>query len=122
MISPETELFSFPVDPSIGPSDRKFFSVELESTETLPVGQYQLGLILTVPDGDPANLVDWRNGFRGLLDMEGVLISDQTLPEDTDMDGECDFDADGNGFCNEESGTDDDDDTDDDATDDGAEQ
>ncbi len=109
VITPEAELLTFPVDSSIGPSDRKFFTVALESSETLPVGQYQLGLILTVADGDPANIVDWRNGFRGLLDMEGLLISDQPLSEDADMDGECDFDFDGDGFCDEESGTDDDD-------------
>ncbi len=109
VITPEAELLSFPVDSSIGPSDRKFFTVALESSETLPVGQYQLGLILTAPDGDPANIVDWRNGFRGLLDMEGVLISDIFLSEDADMDGECDFDVDGDGFCDEENGTDDDD-------------
>jgi hypothetical protein len=124
VISPETELLSFPVDPSFGPSDRKFFSVPLESTlestNALPVGQYQLGLILTVPNGDPVNLIDWRNGFRGLLDMEGVLISDQVLAEDADRNGECDYDNNDNGFCDGENGTDDDDD--DDADDDEATQ
>lgn len=114
VITPEKELLPFPVDPSIGPSDRKFFSVELESSETLPVGQYQLGLVLTLGDGDPLNLADWYNGFRGLMDMEGILISAQALIEDADMDGECDFDEDGDGFCDEETGTDDDDSEDDD--------
>ena len=116
VITPAAELLSFPVDPSTGPSDRKFFNVELESSDTLPVGQYQLALILTIPDGDSANLVDWYNGFRGLMDMEGLLISSQFLAEDADMDGECDFDVDGDGFCDEESGTDADDNIDDDAT------
>lgn len=116
VITPAAELLSFPVDPSAGPSDRKFFNVELESSDTLPVGQYQLALILTIPDGDSANLVDWYNGFRGLMDMEGLLISSQFLAEDADMDGECDFDIDGDGFCDEESGTDADDNIDDDAT------
>ena len=125
VITPEAEFLSFPVDPNIGPSDRKFFNIELpkEDTETLPVGQYQLALILTIPDGDadgdPANLEDWYNGFRGLMDMEGLLISAQPLAEDANMDGEFDSDTDGNGFSNEESGTDDDDNTDDDAADDG---
>lgn len=114
VITPEKELLPFPVDPSIGPSDRKFFNVELESSETLPVGQYQLGLILTLGDGDPLNLADWYNGYRGLMDMEGILISAQALTEDADMDGECDFDEDGDGFCDEENGTDDDDSEDDD--------
>jgi len=115
VITPAAELLSYPVDPSIGPSDRKFFNIELESSDTLPVGQYQLALTLTIPDGDPANLVDWHNGFRGLMDMEGLLISAQFLEEDVNMDGECDFDVDGDGFCDEESGTDADDNLDDDA-------
>ena len=111
VITPEATLLSFPVDPNIGPSDRKFFNVELpkEDTETLPIGQYQLALILTNPEGDPAILVDWYNGFRGLMDMEGLLISDQVLAEDADMNGECDYDNNDNGFCDEENGTDDDD-------------
>lgn len=116
VITPEAELLSFPVDPSIGPSDRKFFNIDLPESETLPIGQYQLALILTIPDGDSANLVDWYNGFRGLMDMEGLLISSQFLAEDANMDGECDFDVDGDGFCDEESGTDADDNIDDDAT------
>ena len=119
VITPAAELLSFPVDPGIGPSDRKFFNIDLPESDTLPIGQYQLALILTIPDGDSANLVDWYNGFRGLMDMEGLLISAQPLPEDANMDGEFDSDTDGNGFSNEESGTDDDDNTDDDAADDG---
>lgn len=115
VITPAAELLSFPVDPSTGPSDRKFFNIELESSDTLPVGQYQLALILTIPEGDSTSLADWYNGFRGLMDMEGLLISDQPLAEDADMDGECDFDVDGDGFCDEESGTDADDNLDDDA-------
>ncbi len=120
VITPAAELLSFPVDPGIGPSDRKFFNVDLPESGTLPIGQYQLALILTIPDGDSANLVDWYNGFRGLMDMEGLLISAQPLAEDANMDGECDFDFDDDGFCDEESGTDDDDNTDDDAVDDPA--
>jgi len=114
VITPAAELLSFQVDPSTGPSDRKFFNIELDSSDTLPVGQYQLALILTIPDGEPVNLADWYNGFRGLMDMEGLLISGQFLSEDSDMDGECDFDDDGDGFCDEESGTDADDNIDDD--------
>lgn len=115
VITPAAELLSFPVDPSTGPSDRKFFNIELDSSDTLPAGQYQLALIVTIPDGEPVNLADWYNGFRGLMDMEGLLISGQYLSEDSDMDGECDYDYDGDGFCDEESGTDDDDNIDDDA-------
>ena len=86
------------------------------TTETLPAGQYQLGLVVTVPNGDPTNLQDWYGGFRGLLDMEGVYISAELLPEDADGDGECDFDADGDGFCDDQSQSDDDDGIDDDGS------
>ena len=111
VVTPNTDAYSFPVDSSIGPQDRKFFSIDIENAETLPLGQYQLGLVVTIPGGDPLDIKDWYNGFRGLLDMEGIYISDQPLPEDVDADGECDADADGDGFCEDEN-TDDDDNVD----------
>ena len=111
VVTPNTDAYSFPVDSSIGPQDRKFFSLDIENAETLPLGQYQLGLVVTIPGGDPMDIKDWYNGFRGLLDMEGIYISDQPLPEDVDADGECDADADGDGFCEDEN-TDDDDNVD----------
>ena len=111
VVTPNTDAYSFPVDSSIGPQDRKFFSLDIENAETLPLGQYQLGLVVTIPGGDPLDIKDWYNGFRGLLDMEGIYISDQPLPEDVDADGECDADADGDGFC-EDKNTDDDDNVD----------
>ena len=111
VVTPNTDAYSFPVDSSIGPQDRKFFSLDIENAETLPLGQYQMGLVVTIPGGDPLDIKDWYNGFRGLLDMEGIYISDQPLPEDVDADGECDADADGDGFC-EDKNTDDDDNVD----------
>lgn len=108
VISPESAMFSVPVDSSVGTHERMFFNLVV-TTETLPAGQYQVALIVTDPDGDPANLDDWYNGFRGLLDMEGIYISDEPMPEDRDADGECDFDADGDGFCDSQNLADDDD-------------
>lgn len=114
VITPEADLFSVPVESTIGGNERMFFDIVV-TTETLPVGQYQVALIATIPAGDPANLQHWYNGFRGLLDMEGIYISDEPLPEDANSDGECDYDADGDGFCDEEGLEDNDDGVDDDA-------
>lgn len=111
VIYPDSTVIPFPVDKNVGPTDRKFFDVPLVTDETLPVGQYQVALILTSPGGDPTNLQDWYNGFRGLLDMEGVYISSEPLPEDADRDGECDFDDDSDGFCDDSNQSDDDDET-----------
>lgn len=116
VISQDTSIFSVPVETTIGEVERMFFDLVV-TTETLPVGQYQVALVVTLPDGDPLNLQDWYNGFRGLLDVEGIYISDEPLPEDADADGECDFDQDGDGFCDDQNMTDDDDDIDDDIDD-----
>jgi len=114
VITPEANLFSVPVETPVGGNERMFFDIVV-TTETLPAGQYQVALIATIPDGDPTNLQQWYNGFRGLLDMEGIYISDEPLSEDANSDGECDFDADGDGFCDEDSLEDNDDNIDDDA-------
>lgn len=103
VVSPNMEAYAFPVESSIGPNDRKFFSIDIDNAGTLPLGQYQVGLVVTVPGGDPLSIKDWYNGFRGLLDMEGLYISDKSLPEDADGDGECDADADGDGFCEDQT-------------------
>ena len=112
VISPNTYVSSFPVENVVGANDQMFFDVDLVTAETLPEGQYQVALIATIPDGDPTNLQDWYNGFRGMLDMEGILISSEPLPEDANMDGECDFDADADGFCDVQNLEDDDDEED----------
>lgn len=111
VVSPNTDVYSFPVDNNIGPNDRKFFSIDIENAETLPLGQYQLGVVVTIPGGDPLNIKDWYNGFRGLLDTEGIFISDKPLPEDSDADGELDADTDADGFIGDQT-TDDDDSSD----------
>lgn len=106
-------LIDVPVPADIGPSSRKFFSMESVAISALPEGQYQLGLIVTVPDGDPTLLEDWYGGFRALLDTEAVFISEEALEEDADGDGELDDDEDGDGIGGEEDDEVDDDDVDD---------
>jgi hypothetical protein len=108
-------LMDVPVPADIGPSSRKFFRMESVDISALPQGQYQLGLILTVPEGDPAFLEDWYGGFRALLDTEAVYVSAAVLDGDDDGDGEWDGDEDGDGIDGEEDDEADDDDVDDDA-------
>ena len=83
----------------IGPNPREFFKLDNVDTKTLAVGQYQLGLIVTKPGGDPLKVADWYLGFRGLLDTHAVYITDVPVPMiDADHDGEVDADARHNGM------------------------
>ncbi|HEY0962004.1 MAG TPA: hypothetical protein VGE69_06580 [Pseudomonadales bacterium] len=117
--SAEGDLSSVPVPSDVGTAPRRFVRIESVDIAALPEGQYQLGLVVTVPDGDPAALEDWYGGFRGLLDSEAVYITDGPVDTDDDGDGEHDEDTDGDGIDGEEDDeTDDDDSTDDDSTDD----
>jgi hypothetical protein len=95
-------LISVPVPDDIGTGSRNFFRIDDVDTATLPEGQYQLGLVLTIPDGDPTLLEDWYSGFRALLDTEAVYISDEILAGDHDKDGEWDDDSDDDGIAGEE--------------------
>lgn len=95
-------LIAVPVADDIGTASRKFFRIDDVDTATLPEGQYQLGLVLTVPGGDPTLVEDWYSGFRALLDTEAVYISDEILEGDDDEDGELDEDSDDDGIVGEE--------------------
>ena len=95
-------LISVPVGDDIGSASRRFFPIEEIDTASLPEGQYQLGLVLTIPDGDPTLVDDWYSGFRALLDTEAVYISDEILAGDDDEDGEWDDDFDDDGIEGEE--------------------
>jgi len=99
-----------PVPADVGEEARKFFRVESVNTQTLPEGQYQVGLVLTIPDGDATALEDWYGGFRGLLDSEAIYIASEHVDGDSNGDGEMDDDEDGDGISGEEG-----DETDDDA-------
>lgn len=94
---------SFSVPLTTDTPDSVVSLVELTDLDTsvLSPGDYQLGLVLTNPGGDPLNLGDWYQGFRGLLSIERVRFSDVAPgedPDDLDGDGELDDDADGDGF------------------------
>jgi hypothetical protein len=95
-------LTSVPIEDDIGAESKKFFQIDDIDTATLPEGQYQLGLVLTIPGGDPTLVADWYSGFRALLDTEAVYISEEMLEGDGDEDGEWDEDADDDGIVGEE--------------------
>jgi hypothetical protein len=98
-----------PVPSDVGAEPRKFFRVESVNTQTLPEGQYQVGLVVTVPDGDATVLEDWYGGFRGLLDSEAIYIAKERVDGDSNGDGEMDDDEDGDGISGEEEDETDDD-------------
>lgn len=81
---------------------RKLFEVPAVDISEIPAGTYQLGLILTVPGGDPLSLDDWFNGLLGLAHIRGLTITDEALPADADGDGMMDCEADIEGMTCEE--------------------
>ncbi len=87
-----------PVSSEASATARKLFQIESVDVSALPAGQYQIGLVLTVPDGDPLQLSDWHNGLLGMVDVVGIRISDQPIADDQDGDGKLDDDADDDGF------------------------
>lgn len=101
-----------PVSNDASATSTQLFSIGAVDISVLPAGTYQLGLILTNPDGDPLNINDWYNGLLGLVDVVGLTVTDQSVDFDVDGDGEVDDDADGDGF------SDDDDEESDDSDDD----
>lgn len=98
-----------PVPADVGAEPRKFFRIESVNTQSLPEGQYQVGLVITTPDGDATVLEDWYGGFRGLLDSEAIYIAKERLEGDSNRDGELDDDEDGDGISGEEEDETDDD-------------
>jgi hypothetical protein len=102
-------VLDVPVPADVGAESRKFFSIASVDLNALPEGQYQLGLVLTVPDGDPALLEDWYGGFRALLDSEAIYVAAERVDGDADGDGELDDDEDGDGLSGEEEDETDDD-------------
>lgn len=88
-------------------------------TSVLTPGDYQLALVLTNPGGNPLNISDWYNGFRGLLSIERLRFSATATSSDADGDGEFDNDTDSDGFVEDEpleTEAEEEDDSDDDAT------
>lgn len=103
------DVTDVPVPSDVDAEPRKFFRIESVDLESLPEGQYQVGLVLTVPDGDATLLEDWYGGFRALLDSEAIYIAAAPIDDDSDGDGELDDDEDGDGLAGEEEDETDDD-------------
>lgn len=98
-----------PVPADVDAEPRKFFRIASVDLNSLPEGQYQVGLVLTVPDGDATLLEDWYGGFRALLDSEAIYIAAERIDGDSNGDGELDDDEDGDGIAGEEEDETDDD-------------
>ncbi len=96
-----------PVSSEASATARKLFQIESVDVSALPAGQYQIGLVLTVPDGNPLLLSDWHNGLLGMIDVVGIRISDKAIADDQDGDGMLDDDADDDGFSDDDDEEDD---------------
>lgn len=107
-----------PVTDEASATSTQLFSIGAVDISVLPAGTYQLGLILTNPDGDPLNINDWYNGLLGLVDVVGLTVTDQSVDFDVDGDGEVDDDDDGDGFSDDDDEEDESDDSGDDSSDD----
>lgn len=92
---------SMPVPKDIGVASRQFYKLDSVDTKTLKEGQYQLGLVVTVAGGDPLKLTSWYSGFRGLLDMQAILVSSTAVAGDKNHDGELDNDRNKDGLDEE---------------------
>lgn len=103
----ETDPIVLPVSDEASPSVSKLFEMEAVDISALPAGQYQLGLVLTAPDGDPLAVTDWHNGLLGLIDIVGIRITDEAQEDDADGDGMVDDDDDGDGFSDDDEADDD---------------
>ena len=89
--------------------DEEYTAFVLSCTvlNSLEPGDYHFAIILTVPDGNPADLADWYNAFEGLVATARIRLSDGATEDDQDGDGEFDDDEDGDGFEDEEESSDD---------------
>ena len=53
----------------------RIFQMDTEEVASLPVGDYQLGLVLSQSGEDPFLLHKWYNGMLGLLDVRPLTIA-----------------------------------------------
>lgn len=102
IFKPDAETTVLPISDEASENQRNLFEIGAVDVETLPEGVYQLGVVITVPDGDPLNMDDWFNGLLGLLTVQGLTVSEDSLEVDMDGDGFVDDDADGDGFEDDE--------------------
>ncbi|MEX2334480.1 MAG: hypothetical protein WD600_09490 [Pseudohongiella sp.] len=113
---PDTTLQAVSVSNEASTETSNLFRIDEVDVQFLPEGVYQLGVVLTVADGDPLNMSDWYNGMLGLLTVRGLTVSAEPLDIDDDGDGFVDDDTSGDGFVDD--GTDEDQ-ADDESSDDG---
>ena len=83
VLAPDSAPQVFRVDPDIGPKERRFVGFEFIAGQEFPAGKYQLGIILTVPGGNPMDLGDWYNGFRGAKSVASFTVDGDSVSEDT---------------------------------------
>jgi hypothetical protein len=95
-------VYDIPVPADWGAKPRKLWSIPHIDIDTLPEGQYQVALVLTVPGGNAKRLDDWHGGLRGLLDSESIYVAATPIASDKNIDGEHDDDTDRDGITGEQ--------------------
>ena len=83
--------------------EHRLFRIDQVDVSALPVGWYQMGLVLTEPGGNPLDLNQWHNGLRGLLQTIGIVVTDEWVGYDKDGDGNVDDDTNGDGFSDSDA-------------------
>lgn len=116
IFDPQAALVAVPISAEASPNTKNLFRIDEVDVDFLPEGVYQMGVVITVPDGDPMNLSDWYNGMLGLLTVRGLTVSAEALDIDDDGDGFVDDDTSDDGFVDDDDSTEDD--MDDDSSDD----
>jgi hypothetical protein len=99
---PEGQAISVPLPAQTADTPVSVVDLTDLDTSVLTPGDYQLALVLTVPGGNPLDVNNWYNGFRGLLSIERVRFSAGATSSDADGDGEFDDDTDNDGFVEDE--------------------
>ncbi len=95
-----------PVSDQASTEITRLFEIPAVDLSGIAAGTYQLGLILTVPGGDPQSINDWYSGLLGLVDIAGLTVSAEALESDSDGDGMIDCDGDSNGLeCDDAGGS-----------------
>ncbi len=109
IFEPSAYMGAIPLNDVAGPGNHNLFNVDAVDVEEIPEGVYQMGVVLTIPDGNPFNVEEWYNGLLGLLTVQGLTVSASPLDIDENGDGFVDGDENGNGFVDEDDEDDEDD-------------
>jgi hypothetical protein len=103
IFDPQAVITAAPISTEASPNTRNLFRIDEVDVELLPEGVYQMGVVLTIPGGDPLNVADWYNGLLGLQAVRGLTVSETLLEIDDDGDGMVDDDSSGDGFVDDDS-------------------